>query len=323
MIDDEYKEKSLRENLLDFGYKITTLEMPREFYLANRMSTVEREKLIDILKTLEKIIWDKHSPILLKHRKAHHFNFGVLGIGTSVWPEEDFVRLEKFFAEKGLSREDYFEESASAAMWNQQCKEHETYADYLKWCDAPLAFDEKLIPISEKEFNKRKSKEEVSYRKQKKVGDFLNRKGEDLDFIICSERKHLDGDYSRSEIEDLRLVFLEGIKEKGYNIREEWDYLDGGIYLINPDRKQLIRCKSIDFGEHDGSCRISFPDSRSFHFYFESENLDLKIKKERIDNWSFCQIIRRGNVGDLEATVHNGEENGIFENPDYSRFERA
>jgi hypothetical protein len=70
------------------------------------------------------------------------------------------------------------------------------------------------------------------------------------------------------------------------------------------------------------SFRISFSDSRSFHFYFEPENLNLKIREERINNYPFCQILRRHNIKDLESAIKNGEETGVFENPEYLKFEK-
>jgi hypothetical protein len=319
-IEGPYKEKWLREDLYDFGYKIPTNEMLRDFYLKNRISADERNKLVEIMKTFKGIIFNRHSPLLVKYPKAYVFTFGLLAVGTSVYPEEDFAKLEKFFAEKGISREDYFEEEAGAAMWNQQCREHETYDDYLKWCDEPEAFDEKLTPISEKEFNRRKNKEEIPYIKTKKVGDFLDRKGEDLDFIICNEMEE-GSEYSSLRIQDLHSIFVEGMTEKGYNLRDEEDYLDGANYFITPEGK-ILRYKMIISPEKDGSCRISFPNLRSFHFYFESENLNIKIKKERINNWPFCQILRRGNIKDLESAIKNGEETGVFENPEFLKFEK-
>jgi hypothetical protein len=103
---------------------------------------------MDILRILHKTIWDKHSSHVAKHRLAYHFNFGLLGIGTSVYPEEYWKGLENFFTEKGYVPEDFVDEKAEAAMWNVQCREYETYQDYLKWCDEPEAFDEKFTPIS-------------------------------------------------------------------------------------------------------------------------------------------------------------------------------
>ena len=320
--NEEIRERILRKNLYDFGYKISTNEMSRAFYLENRISKEERKKLVDILKILKGIIRDKHSPDVAKHRLAYHFDFGLLGIGTSVYPEDYFLGLEKFFTEKGYTRDDYFEEHASAAMWNQQCREHETYADYLKWCDEPETFDEKLTPISEKEFNRIKSKEEISYRKQKKVGDFLDRRGEDLDFIICSEQDDFEEEYRIEAIKQFNSFFVNVMSEVGYKVKDEFDYLDGGSYFVNPETGKILRYKMIISPEKEGSCRISFNDCRSFHFYFDSKNLDLKIKKERIEKWPFCQILRRRNVDDLEAAIKNGEETGVFENPEFLKFKK-
>ena len=320
-LDQEIEEKILRENLYDFDYTIPTNEMPREFYFKNRISKNERNKLINILNILHKVIGDKHSPYLINHRKAYHFKFGLLGIGTSVFPEKYWESLENFFTEKGYTREDFIEEEARAAMWNLQCRGHETYPDYLKWCDEMHSHDEAIRIISEEEFNQEKEKEEVPYKTTKKVGEILDRKGEDLDFLFCPEESS-DFNYSSSQVKDFRLLFLELMKDNEYNIRSETDYLDEASYFVNPETKKILRYKDIILPEKEGSCRISFLDSRSFHFYFTVNDLNLKIRRERIDNWPFCQLLRRDNIKDLEATIKNGEETGIFKNPEYLKFKK-
>lgn len=321
-IDDPYKETWLRGNLLDFGYKISTNEMPRDFYLENRISKDERDKLIDILKIIHQTIWDKHSSYIGKHRLAYHFNFGLLGIGTSVYPEKYWKGLENFFAEKGYTQEDFVDEKAAAAMWNLQCREHETYQDYLTWCDSFPAFDEKINPISEEEFNLEKEKEEVPYVTKKKVVDILKRKGEDLDFLFCPENPIDRCGYFRSQIDDFRFLLFDVLKDKNYTIKDELDYLDGVDYFVNPETGKILRYKMIISPEKAGSCRVSFSDSRSFHFYFGTTNLNLKIRDEQINNSPFCRIIRSGEVKDLEATIKNGEETGVFENPEFLKFKK-
>lgn len=301
-------KKMLRENLYDFGYKIETEEMSREFYLKNRIAKQERKNLVDILKIF------REKMIKPKNPSAYCFSFGVIAVGTSVYSEKYFSELEKSFFEKGFNQEDYLMEESGS--YEKQEREFETYEDYLKWCDLPEAFDEKLIPIPEEIFNQRKEKNQVPYLTKKKIGDIFDRKGEDLDFIICPEV------YCSSKTFNwINSAFFEIIKEANYNIKSEFDCLYGVNYFIHPEGK-LIRYKSIESGTHESSFRISFDDSRSLHFYFDSHIMNLKIREERIENFPFCQILRRRNTDDLEAAIKNGEKNNIFENPEYLNFEK-
>jgi hypothetical protein len=318
------EEHLLRMGLYDLGYKIPTNEMTREFYFKNRTSKEEREKLFEILKVLHTTVFDKHSPGINKHPGAYLFNFGVIAVGTSTYPDEYFSGLEQYVSDNHISKEDYIVEKAEAAMHNWQLRECNTYEDYLKWCKNPgIEEDKEIFPMSKEEFEDIKSKEEIPYTIKKKLKDILERKGEDLDFVIAGENEIWGRDYSLTKLRDLRKVFMETITERGYSAKEEEDCLWGVSYLRNPKTGEIIRYKTIQSQEHEGSCRISFEGLRSLHFYFGRSSLNSQIREERIENSPFCQIVRNCSVRDLEAAINNGEETGVFENPAYLGYVRA
>jgi len=115
-----------------------------------------------------------------------HVPYAVLGIGTSVFTEEYFDKLEKKLVDEGFNKDSKVIEGAKSIA--EQGIHHTNWRDYVEYCfNVCPSFDGKYRPISKERFDERRSKEQPRYTKEKKLGDILDSEGEDLDFVICLE----------------------------------------------------------------------------------------------------------------------------------------
>lgn len=303
-----FKGGDLREHLYDFGYQIETSEMKRDFYLKNRINQIERKKILDVFEIL------RYSAI----KDYLAFGFAVLGVGTSTYLDKYFSELEKYLLEHNLSKEDFIlEEAKSYEKEAEDFENYEAYLDYWKKENSSRPFDEKITPFTKQVFLDCKKRDQKSYSKKKKIGEILNRKGEDLDFVVCHDYNYSLGDCYKEEMKKFKNNFINLCKEKNYNLIDESSYLDGADYWF--DGEKLVRWKEIGCLDCGKTLRISFEKGRSFHFYFRDELANLKVREEKIRNYPFVQLIRKGNYDDLKNTILHGEKTGIFENPFYSR----
>jgi len=175
--------------------------------------------------------------------------------------------------------------------------------------------------------------------KKKNLGEYFKRKGEDLDFSICLEElygetcgnlptnRYVENKnsvrFSKRQIDVFKENFLEYLKLNNFDFKEEISFLDSGNW-DKDEKGNLIRMKNIkDVKSGVSTVRVNFTEGRSMHFYFQNEMADMKLKKERIDNSYFVQLMRGqfhfdslfDSVNDLEAAIRNGEKTGVFENP--------
>ena len=320
----------MREFLYNKGVDIPTNEMEREVYLRERISDSERKNLVSLLKG--------YSDYLVKDSEVHHNQYAVFGVGTSTYGDLYFENLKKMLFADGFGETSEFKEKAWAILdQNTHCT---NYEDYIEFCfNKCVSIDGKHRPTSREKFEERANKKQKRYVESKNLGEYLERKGEDLDFAICIEElygesigKHPTGRYEdekegsirwKKHIDSYRRNFIEYLEVNNFDFKEEIDFLDSGGWDCD-ESGDLIRRKNIketNFGL--STVRVNFSEGRSMHFYFYNEMADMKVKHERIYNESFVQILRgacpdnREFVGlnDLEAAVKNGEETGIFENP--------
>jgi len=303
---NNFKGGDLREHLFDFGYAIETNEMKRDFYLKNRVNKVERKNMLEIFEIMrDSAIKDKLA-----------FGCAVLGVGTSTYSDKYFSNLEKYLLENNFTRNDFISEEAKS-YW-KEAEDFDTYEDYVKYCfDYSPAFDEKITPSSKETFLYWKSRDQKSYSKKKKIGEILDKKGEDLDFIVCHDYHSDISEYDIKKMKEFKENFLDICKEKGFDLFKESSYLNGSDYWY--DGKKLVRWKEIGNIDRGRTYRISFDKGRNFHFYFRDVHANSKVRKEKIENYSFVQLIRKGNYRDFKDTVLHGEKTGIFENPFYAR----
>ncbi len=306
-LSDNYrKDPKIRELLYDFGYAIETCEMKREFYLKNRVSSVERKNLLEIFEIL------KYSAI--KDKLA--FRFAILGIGTSTYSEQYFSDLEKYLKRNGFHKDGIIFEKAE--HYGDQFIDFKNYNCYLDFCNkhnSNSPFDEQINPVSKKIFIEVREKEQIPYFVPKKVKNILTKKGEDLDFIVCADSSSyltipLE-DYHKDKMEEFKRNFEKNLISKEFKFKKESSHLANSCYHL--ENKKVVRRKDIEIAHK--TYRIMPKKGRSLHFYVLFELADLKIIQERIHNRPFVQLIRKGNFEDFRDTILHGEKTGVFENP--------
>ena len=300
----------LRSYLIDYGYIISANEMKRDFYLKNRLDKVERKNMLEFFEILDKSAW---------HDKLC-FGYAVFGVGSSVYSEEDYQYLEDSLKKEGISLEDFVVEET----WNYEgqysdFKNYEEYFEKTKEENKGRPFDDKLPITTRENFYKVREKEQQNYKTKKKLKDVLEKKGEDLDFVICPDEwngfRKVE-DYTRNKFNEFKRNLKKFSSEAEIKYIEETSYLAGHDYRIFDG--VVSRSKEIEGLEN--TCRIEFPKGRSFHFYFKDDFADFKLRDERIRNYPFVQLLRKSNFRDLQETISYGEKTGIYENPRILKF---
>ncbi|MGV8141219.1 MAG: hypothetical protein ACP5NW_02130 [Candidatus Woesearchaeota archaeon] len=309
----------LREHLYHFGYPISTNEMRRDFYLKNRLNEVERKNLLDVMHIMK-------NAALQGLRGKLCYDYSVFAIGSTTYSEEYYGNLEKGLLEAGLTRDDFVTENA-IYYYGLQFNEFKTYEEYFdKYTKENLAapFDEQVRIISRETFEKRKEKEQKSYEIKKRLGDILDNKGEDLDFLICHDgyigghENFSSSDYINDKQEEFKSKFIQSLEAKGYKVSHEVSYLAGSEYRdFRGVGGTFERVKDIQDSNTNSreTYRIIPKDGRSLHFYFTNEHATAKVIREKIDNVDFVQLLRRSNFDDFKNAMLNGEKTGIYENP--------
>lgn len=300
----------LRTHLYDFGYNIQTEEMKRDFYLKNRLSKIERKNMLNIFEMIEKSA--------LKDKLC--FGYAIFGVGSSTYSDEYYSKLEKSLLENGINRDDFLtEETWHHGDQFSDFKNYEEYFEKYTRENKGRPFDEQLLISSKENFYEFKKREQQAYKEKKKFGEVLDRKGEDLDFVICPDG-WLDFDvsnYGKKKMNEFRKNFGDFLVKETYSFIFETSYLAGHNYRIFDG--VLSRSKEID--RVRDTCRISFSEGRNFHFYFDDRfSANEKLMMERIENSSFVQLIRRNNFEDLRDTIVYGEQTGVYENPKILKF---
>lgn len=328
-------DEELRTFLYNKGVKIPNREMDREFYLRERLKPVERKNLLEIIQGF--------SESMVRERKS--IPYAVFGIGTSTYPDNYFSELEKNIFADGFNRDSIVKEKARCII--NQGIEFDDYKKYVEYCfNISPAIDEKIKPMPEDKFNKYIEKRQERYDKNKTLGEILDNKGEDLDFAVCLEEIYGESlgdcpsnDYSiygwneySQNIESLQKYFVNFLKKKGYEFKEEIEMLSGADYRKSING-ELVREKDIlDNNKEVRTYRIFLKEGREMHFYFYNHLADMKVKKEIICNYPFVQIERRvscevnlefGSGKDLEEAIKNGEKTGVFENPLFLKWKNS
>ena len=313
-----YHEGFLREYLFNFGHPISTQEMRREFYLKNRLSEAERKNLLDVMGIMENAA--------LKNKLC--YAYAVLAIGSSTYPDEFYQDLEKSLSSNNLTREDFVVESAD--YYNgDQFSNYKTYEEYLEKSEKENAnspFDEQTRMVSKEIFEKCKDKEQKPYEIRKKIGDIIDNKGEDLDFLICndnylSESENIYASGSKYDAEkqlEFKSNLIRMLEEASYKVFQEYSYLGDHSYRDfraiggNFERTKEIMDSNKNRRE---TYRVEAKTGRPFHFYITADEATGKVTRERIDNYSFAQLLRKSNFDDFRNAIMNGEKTGIYENP--------
>lgn len=301
----------LRSYLIDFGYYVSINEMKRDFYLKSRLDEIERENMLKFFEIIHKSAM---------HDKLH-FEYAIFGVGSSVYSDKFYNDLEEDLKKEGISLEDFVVEEAGT-QWDQH-SDFENYEEYFKKYaeeNRSRPFDDKL-PITTKEnFFKIKEKEQQNYKTKKKLKEILERKGEDLDFVICPDGWNDFGgvgNYTKNKFREFKGNLKKFSGEAEIKYFEETSYLSGHDYRIFEG--VVLRSKEIVATKD--TCRIEFPKGRNFHFYFDDRSTgDFKLRDERIRNYPFVQLLRRNNFKDLKETILYGEKTGIYENPRILKF---
>ncbi len=290
--------------LYDLGYNVSSNEMKRSFYLKERLNSLERSRLIDLTKILSKA----------SYKNKLFVPFAVLGVGTSTYSDEYFNDLEKYFLEKGFTKDEQIFETAGC--YGTQFIDFKTYEDYISYCkkeNASRAFDEQLEIVSEEKYLRDKAIEQKEYTKKKSIRPILEMKGEDLDFVVCLDEGHSSSTtYYKKKFEIFKHNFIDYCSQLKVDIKQEGSYLWGADYYFNNGR--LERWKEIGSKYSGNAYRISFEEGRSFHFYFRAnENAVLKVRDEILYNAPFVQLVRSSAVSELEQTILEGEKTGDYE----------
>ena len=138
-----------------------------------------------------------------------------------------------------------------------------------------------------------------------------------MDFVICPDCFEFNGigEYERDKMEEFKRNLEKDLISKKFNFKK--NQVIWLVQIILEVEKDLVRWKSIESREK--TYRLIPEKGRSFHFYFKFELADLKIMHERIDNHSFVQLIRKGNIEEFRETILHGEKTGNFQNPFYSK----
>lgn len=300
----------LMSYLVDYGYSVSMNEMKRDFYLKYRLSEIERENMLKIFGIMKKsAIYDKLS-----------FGYAVFGVGSSVYSDKFYEELEEGLRKEGISLEDFVVEEAGT-QWDQY-SDFENYEEYLeKYTEEnkSRAFDEQLSITTKENFYKVREQEQKDYKTKKKLKEILERKGEDLDFVIYPDGYNMWEvlEYTQDKMKEFRRNFKRFSEESGIKYSEETSYLAGHDYGIFEG--VVSRYKEIE--DVKDTCRVEFPNGRSFHFYFEDcYAADKKLRDEQIRNYPFVQLLRRNNFEDLKETILYGEETGVYENPKILKF---
>lgn len=302
----------LRSYLIDFGYLISANEMKRDFYLKNRLDKIERDNMLKYFEIINKSAM---------HDKLC-FGYAVFGVGSSVYSDNYYQELEEGLKKEGISLEDFVLEET----WNYegQYSDFETYEEYFKNFteeNKSRAFDEQLLITTKENFYKVREKEQRNYQTKKKLKEILERKGEDLDFVICPDEYNMweVSDYTQQKMQEFKKNLKNFSLKAGINYFEEKSYLAGHNYRIYDG--VVSRSKEIKGIINRDVARIKFPKGRSFHFYFDEKHPgDEKLRDERIRDYSFVQLLRRNNFEDLKDTLLYGEKTGIYENPRILNF---
>lgn len=330
-----YWDNSLREFLYNKGIEIPTNEMSREFYLKNRISSVEKKNLVNLLSGYSESMFGLHDYV-------HPYGYALFGIGTSTYPDEYFDNLKKMFFEDGFDENAEYIEKAWAIL-DQNISRLNNYEEYVEKCfNESVAMDEKIRPVPRERFEFIKEKEQERYSVKKNLGDYFENKGEDLDFSICVEElyggscgnqpssRYVENENSRyhSEkfIDSFKKNFVSYLEKSNFDFKEEISFLDSGNW-DKDEEGNLVRTKNIkDVKEAVSTIRVNFSEGRNMHFYFQNQMADMKVKKERIDNLSFVQLMRgqfeSNPIDDLKAAIFNGEKTGIYENPLILKWKR-
>jgi hypothetical protein len=270
--------------------------------------------------------------------QRRNITYAVFGVGTSVYDEEHFGKLEKELLADGFDWDSVVVEKAASVAAQGEDLRGDTYPEYVEWCyNVCESYDGKIRPWSEERFDEYQANKQERYVKEKTLGEILDNQGEDLDFAICLEEIYGENtspspsmNYSDKESEkyndmsmsNLRKYFVDFLKSKEYDFKEEIEMLSGAEYRVGFDGN-LERQKDI-LENHDckvKTYRVIPKEGREMHFYFYNQMADMKVKQEVVFDYPFVQIERRVGIGefgsmkDLEAAVKNGEETGVFENP--------
>lgn len=129
---------------------------------------------------------------------------------------------------------------------------------------------------------------------------YVERKGEDIDIILCNdapiELNHRNySKYMDFAIKDLEKAGIDYLFEKGKRN-------SGSDYLTVPTEYKLIegqgviRYKSVEYSD---ALRISFPNSRDIHLYFDPKIGEIKLKYEIIQDNHFSLLFRHSARSDL------------------------
>jgi hypothetical protein len=332
-----YWDNDLRQFLYNKGVEIPTNEMSREFYLKNRIKPVERRNLVDLLSGYSESMFGLHDDV-------YPYGYALIGIGTSTYSEEYFDDLKATLAKDGFDEETEYTERSWATV-DQGIKRAKTYAEYVEQCfNGSEAFDYKKRPLGKKHFKYIRRAEQERYSVKKNLGDYFEMKGEDLDFSICLEElygescgnnpssryvENKEFTYHLEKFIDIfKKNFISYLSKNDFSFKEEISYLDSGLW-DKDEEGNLVRTKNIkDSNINVSTVRVNFPEGRSLHFYFQNHMADMKVKKEKVDNDYFVQLMR-GQFGsfnpieDLGAAIENGEKTGVFENPLVLKWKKA
>lgn len=145
-----------------------------------------------------------------------------------------------------------------------------------------------------------------------KIG-YADRRGEDIDIILCSDSYYELGDWSLTECMQLA---MRDLREAGINWHFEEDARENGTsYLTVPEEyrqqqgESVIRHKRISYLAD--TLVITFPEGRNVHLSFTRMLAELKLKHERINDFPFS-LLFRGSPGrhDLyhEVVQMNGSD---------------
>ena len=298
-----------RAYCLDYGLPLKTNEMSRGFYLKERLSETENKNLL----TITEILFNS----AIKNKLA--FKFGLFAVGSSTYSESYYDDLKNFFKEQGLSNDDFITEVSW--IYGDQFSDYENYETYKNYVlkeNKSRAFDEQLTLASKEKFEKNRKTEQKEYQLKKRVGDILNNKGEDLDFVIVPDPEvYADTSVGKYTLENLSEF---GFNVKRFSLENKLNIVEETSYLGDHDYRdfrtvggKFERVKEIK--DRYKTLRINFDEGRSFHFYFKPFLGVAWVRQEYINKGYFVQLIRRNNSNDLKAAINNGLETGIYENP--------
>jgi hypothetical protein len=258
------------------SYTVSKNMMPLDFYLENRLPLIDFSNLLGFIDIARKAADNRNYP------------FAMLGIGTSTYPSNYFTWLEKKIQEEGLTLDSIISEKTGS--YETQFSDFLSYGEYVKTIQTEnekAPFDEQQRIVSEDYFNREKKGEGQSFERKISFREIINKKGEDLDFIVFPVIA--DGpEYSRKynnfkkEIETL-------LEKKHFKYRQETSFLAGHHYFFNGS--QTIRHKQIEASYMRETLRIFPSQGRTLHIYFDSMCYQLKIRDEHNEDAHFVEIL--------------------------------